>query len=160
GLAVASGKVVRLWDVQTGKEMTPSFEPHTADLACVAFTPDGERLVAGSPSQPGLFPPPTVLVWEVKTGKRVLALKHPLAVLGVAVSPDGKTIASAGGDFLVRIWDVESKREKWTFRGHADMVTSVAFSPGGRWLISGSLDGNIKVWDANTGSPVRTLRGH
>jgi WD40 repeat protein len=160
-LAAVNGKFLQVWDVQTGKEIAASFDPNTAHLTCLTFTPDGNRLVAGALAQGGLFPPPTVLVWDVKTGKRALAFKHPVGVLGVAVSPDGKMIASAGGDFLVRVWDVETKREKWTLRGHAHELSGVAFTPDGRWLLSGSVDGTIKVWDAdNGGTLVRTLRGH
>jgi WD40 repeat protein/tRNA A-37 threonylcarbamoyl transferase component Bud32 len=159
-LAAASGNTVRLWDVRTGQEMKPSFEPHGAELTCLAFSRDGQRLVAGTLLGGGFFPPPTVLAWDVKTGKRVLALTHPPVVLGVAVSPDGKTVASAGGDFIVRVWDVASKREKSTLRGHRDTVSGMAFSADGRRLLSGSFDGSIKVWDPNTGNTVRTLRGH
>jgi WD40 repeat protein len=161
-LAAADGKVVRMWDVQTGQEMTVPFKPHTTNLTCIAFTPDGDRLVAGaSLYNDFFFPPPTVLVWEVKTGKRVLALTHPRGVQRVAVSPDGKTIASAGThDSLIRVWDMESKKEKWILRGHTDGLTGLAFAPGSRWLVSGSHDGTIRVWDATTGSMVRTLRGH
>jgi WD40 repeat protein len=159
-VAAVSGKVLRMWDVQTGKETGPSFEPHTIDLTCITFTPDGNRLVAGAGSLLRLFAPPTVLVWDVKTGKRALAFSHSRRVLGVAVSPDSKMIASAGDDFLVRVWDVESKREKLTLRGHGHVVSGVAFTPNGRWLLSGSLDGTIRVWDATNGALVRTLRGH
>jgi WD40 repeat protein/tRNA A-37 threonylcarbamoyl transferase component Bud32 len=159
-LAAVVGTVVRIWDVGTGKEVIALSSPLATSLACIAFTPDGERLVAGATFEVGPFPPSTVLVWEVKTGKRVLTLMHPGGALGVAVSPDGKTIASAGGDLLVRTWDMQTQKEKWTLRGHTGVVTAVAFSPDGRWLLSGSFDGSIRVWEMSTGRPVRTLRGH
>ena len=100
---------------------------------------------------------PTLLVFDVKTGKQVLASRHG-GGLAIASSPDGKTIASVGGD--IRVWDLEGKREKWSARGTGQLFSSLIFSPDNRWLLSGSLDGNIKVWDAQTGSLVRTLRGH
>jgi WD40 repeat protein len=82
------------------------------------------------------------------------------SALHVAVSPDGKSIASAGGDFLIRVWDIGSKKEKWALRVHAPLFTGMAFTPSSRWLVSGSLDGTIRVWDTTTGGMVRTLRGH
>jgi WD40 repeat protein len=157
-VAVVDGKIIRLWDVHTGKEGAPAFEPHTVELTSVAFTPDGERLVAGAVNQLDFLPPPTVVVWEFKTGKRVRRWSHPGGVVGVAVSPDGRAIATAGMD--LRVWDVESKKEKWTWQGPVRMFSEVAFTPDGRWLLGGSWDGAIRVWNATTGKLVRTLHGH
>jgi WD40 repeat protein len=162
GLAV-TGKAIDLWDVHTGKKLNTFSAPLTDGVfaslvgypACIAFTGDGERLVGGSVGVASY-----ICVWEVNTAKRLLRLMHPGGVLGVSVSPDGKTIASAGADHVVRTWDIESKKEKWTLRGHTGVVTSVAFSSNGRWLLSGSLDGTVKVWDAGAGNLVRTLLGH
>jgi WD40 repeat protein len=160
-LAVVSGETIRLWDGQSGKELMPSFQPHSTNLNCVTFSKDGNRVVAGAGQADGVFfSSPTILVWEVKTRKRVLGLHHPGGVLAVAVSPEGKTIASAGGDFTLKLWDVEAKKEKWTVRGTGQWFSSLVFTPNGRWLLSGSMDGTIKVWETRTGNLVRTLRGH
>jgi WD40 repeat protein len=163
-LAVTSGAVVRVWDVLTGKERMLSFERHASNLSCVAFTSNGKVVVAGAAQTTVLKVPfvssPTVLSWDVQTGKRVLALTHPAGVLAVAVSADGRTIASSGADLTIKIWDVEARREKWTIQQAGQRFTCMVFSHDGRWLLTGSLDGNIKVWDMKTGSLVRTLRGH
>jgi WD40 repeat protein len=78
-------------------------------------------------------------------------------VYGVAFSPDSKTLASAGGDGTIKLWDVATAKEVATFRGHADRVFSVAFSPDGRQLASASYDQTVRLWDLATGKVTAAL---
>lgn len=82
---------------------------------------------------------------------------HQGWVYAIAFSPDGKLLASAGGDATVRIWDVGLRKEKFVLKGHADKVRAVAFSVDGRILASGALHDNLKLWDVTTGNERRSL---
>jgi WD40 repeat protein len=85
---------------------------------------------------------------------------HALVIHGVAYSPDGRLIASAGADQIVKVWDTATGREVRTLRGHTRVVDRVVFSPDGRTLASSSWDNTIKLWNVAMGTEVRTLRGH
>ncbi|MBP0019523.1 MAG: hypothetical protein J7647_18475 [Cyanobacteria bacterium SBLK] len=65
----------------------------------------------------------------------------------VAFSPDGKYLASGGGDRVIKIWDVRSRENIANLVGHQDWISTVSFSPDGRFLLSGSSDRAIKTWD-------------
>ena len=86
-------------------------------------------------------------------------LIHRGIVYDVAFSPNGKHLATACMDRLVRIWDIDGNLLK-VLEGHRRMVNSVAFSPDGRYLVSSSDDETAIVWNVDSEEIVHTLRGH
>ncbi|RCJ14496.1 hypothetical protein A6S26_10270 [Nostoc sp. ATCC 43529] len=81
-------------------------------------------------------------------------------VLSVAISPDGRTLASGSLDKTIKIWNLTTGQEIRTLNGHSDWVSSVAISADGRTLVSSSSDSTIKIWNLTTGQEIRTLNGH
>jgi WD40 repeat protein len=110
--------------------------------------------------------PPSHRHWEWNYLERLchsdlLTLKrHPGMVYGVAFSPDGRRLASAGHSGTLTIWDSATGEAIRTWKGHTDWVQRVAFHPDGRRLASASSDRTVKVWDATTCRVERTFEGH
>ena len=72
---------------------------------------------------------------------------HKHAVLSLAFSPDGNTLASGSADQTLKLWDIASGKDQTTLKEHTGSVFSVAFSPDGKTLASASGDKTVKLWD-------------
>jgi ribosomal RNA-processing protein 9 len=81
-------------------------------------------------------------------------------VLALAVSSDGKYLASGGHDKLVRVWNVDKNELEESFSGHRDAVSALAFRLRSHSLFSASFDRSIKHWNLTEMGYVETLFGH
>ncbi len=85
---------------------------------------------------------------------------HTAAVLAVAFSPDGKSLATTGEDRTIRLWEVATGKLTRTIVNHGDRVGALAWSPDGKFLASGSRDRTMRVWQPEIGRLVRIVRKH
>jgi WD40 repeat protein len=86
--------------------------------------------------------------------------RHADVVSAIAISSNGKTLASSSYDGEIKLWNLSTGSLLQTLAGHSDWVSSVAISPNGKTLASGSYDGEIKLWNLSTGALLQTLAGH
>jgi WD40 repeat protein len=94
---------VLLWDTRLLLAPTRWLEGHDGLMHCLAFSPDGKRLVTGDAEG-------VVKLWDTRTGLEVLSLPaHDRAVNGVAFSPDGQFLYTTGADRTVKVWDGSSR---------------------------------------------------
>jgi WD40 repeat protein len=153
--------VVNVWDA--GAAPGPlTLGGHTHLVRHVAFGRGGQLASAGADG--------TVRLWDVGAGKEVRRI--PCQAERLAYSPDGRRLATAGGDPSrpdqpgeLKVWDVGTGREVLNCRRHTLFVQCAAFSPDGRYLVSASGNplrvpfqpGEVKVWDATSGKELHTL---
>ena len=104
----------------------------------------------------------TIRLWNADTGelKNTLEGHNTWAILSVAFSPNGNTLASGNKDGTVWLWDVGSGQLKNTLKGHTAEIYSVVFAPDGKTLASGSQDETVRLWDVDTSQPQAALFGH
>jgi WD40 repeat protein/serine/threonine protein kinase len=152
-----NGGKVKVWDWATGQEKFADLcgADHDRGTAyCVAFSPDGRRLAAGSGG--------AVTVWDWENHQPVLPplRGHVDKGICVAFSRDGRRLASGSWDGVIHIWDAQTGELLHTLSEHHHVVSALAFNRDGTRLVSACFDRSLKVWDATTGLCLRTLTGH
>ena len=157
-LASASGDhTVRIWDTRTWKD-PQVIAAHAASVLQVVFSPDGKSVAtcgAGTDKAAKIFD-------LAKEGRdpQVFLEKSQNGVHCIALSKDGRTLATGGYDHVIRLWDVATAHVIRTIQGHSDQINSVAFSPDGSELASGGADQTVRLWPIGIVEQQREYLGH
>jgi WD40 repeat protein len=133
---------ITLWDP---KSLTPRriFSDFETKVETIAFTPDGQAIAARGGG---------VSLWDVPSGKKRFSnLARGGADRSIAISPDGRWLATASEHFLpqrsiVLISDLQSGKRILTLERRRDRITSLAFSPDGKALAVGGFDRKVALW--------------
>jgi WD40 repeat protein len=164
-----------IWDIRS---KSPAALLHLG--ACGRFAPDGSGLLVGTRWGSLLFCPAADIekVRAAARGSTKLSSSeftpvnarttlvpggHLSEVWGIAASPDGRWIATAGHDRTVKIWNAQTLQLVRTLEGFQEAVWCVAFSADSKYLASGSGDsnrGDLRVWEVSTGRLQHNFKGH
>ncbi len=158
GQWLASGgyRKVRLWnsDLKLERELT------TLDgrVSAIVFAPDNASLFTadGVPSASGI-----VRQWKLADGTKLAEWNaHADTIFGLAVSTDGKKLATGGGDQVVKVWDLATHKKTSQLEGHHGAVYAVAFDANATRVASASADKQVMLWDLKTSLKSTQIRTH
>lgn len=145
---------IYLWHVRTGKRKVihegESYESR------VVFLPDGRTIASADFGG-------KIRLWNLVTGEleATITSKHTGGIKSLACAPDGNTIATGGGnDNIVRLWNINTRKNNITLTGHRGAVTAIAYSPDGNTIATGSVDRTIRLWNADTGKHETTFTAY
>lgn len=137
--------ITQIWHIPDGEQLlTIKGTEWTHEFTKAVYTPDGQVLAIMAKSEDSMDLG-IVELWRIADGQRILQL-DTLGVLSIAISPDGKIIATGSYDHKVRLWETTGGILLRTLNGHGDYVTDLAFSPSGEILGSSSSDGTVILW--------------
>jgi RNA polymerase sigma factor (sigma-70 family) len=145
-LAIGVNNAITLWDM---KKYTEIRQIEQMGVSGFTFSPDGKKLASSGMG--------AMRLWDVGSGKALHEQGHVGEVAQVAVSPDGKVIASLGVCDALRLWDAATGKPlhalgrlnpNWSVKG-------CAFSPDGKFAIGTSNDNAVHFWEVSTGKPAR-----
>ena len=156
-IAVAGHKQVILYDTRT-REVS-GILPFPEGVAHVLkFSRNGQWLLAGGGrgAHSG-----KVILWDVKSGKRVAEVGAEYdVVLAADISPDHTQVALGGPKKIVRVYDTSTGELLYEKNKHTDWITALEFSPDGVLLASSDRSNGLIVWEAFTGREFYVLTGH
>jgi WD40 repeat protein len=151
-------KDVRLLDRVTGKELRQFEGSGLMYPSSPCFSPDGKLLATFGVDDFGNGHS-IVRLWDVASGEELRPyVGHRKAVSCVALTPDGKTAASASRDSTVRVWDAHTGKELRVYTGHGVSVHAIAISPDGKTVASVDVDGMTHLWELATGKTLKRLK--
>ncbi|KIJ09124.1 hypothetical protein PAXINDRAFT_87912 [Paxillus involutus ATCC 200175] len=136
-IASSDREAIRIWHSHSGALALPQIQ---VNAVSVAWTPDGQRLIAGCWDG-------SIKFWDALTGSLLAESNgHTRVVRSIAVPLNGKFFASASWDSTVRLWDMVTRQQIGPALQHNALVESVAISPDGSHLTSGGHDKEVHIW--------------
>jgi len=153
GLQIASGgadSTVRLWDARTG-QLERTLTGHQQSVFRVEYSPDGRLIASVSRDR-------TARIWNVTTGRVTQEWADESAVYGLAISPNGETVATSTTEGKVMLRPMAGGEGKTLQQPAA--VFALAYSPNGERLASAGGDGVVRILNALDGETVQSYKAH
>ena len=133
---------VVIWDVATGRRLAQLDSPEDAHAERITMTPDGSLIITGDRDY-------RLRVWDARDGHLLHTLPgHGGGIKALAVSPDGRTLASVADDLQVKLWSLPTGRELMTIGRSVDLGR-LLFTPDGDGLVAAHPWRGARIWRAS-----------
>jgi WD40 repeat protein len=185
-VSASDDKVIRVWDVATGKTLRTirgEIAPGDAGkIFAMALSPDGKWLAAGGYAGTFTGSKPRedeeahkIRLYDFASGELKALLKgHENVVFSLAFSPDGTRLISGSADKTAIIWGVspvtapgDGAKAAPTIlmplhrlQGHTAQIYAVGFSPDGARAVTGAYDNDLRLWHDADGQEIAVMKGH
>ncbi|MFM2096006.1 MAG: hypothetical protein RIS70_3130 [Planctomycetota bacterium] len=128
---------------------------YTSPLIACRFDPKGRYVFSSAEDS-------TIQRWDVPSGNKINFTAHDSWVFALAVSADGETLLSAGGDGRLIWWPAAAEKPEPLRKidAHQGWIRAIAISPDGRMVATAGNDQSVKLWNMADGAPVRQFTGH
>ncbi|WP_309738942.1 WD40 repeat domain-containing protein [Chamaesiphon sp. OTE_20_metabat_361] len=141
GKLLASGswdELIKLWNLETGT-LLENLTQHQASVRSLAISPDSQTLISGSFDC-------TIVLWNLPDGKVATTLTDTEPIAAIALSTDGRILASTGDNGTVKIWSLASGLAIAQSSGNQHCIGSLAIDPDGQTIAAGTVNGYIVLW--------------
>ncbi|XP_070700681.1 U3 small nucleolar RNA-interacting protein 2 isoform X1 [Pempheris klunzingeri] len=138
---------------------------HKLPITCLVITSDDKYIFSAAKDC-------SIIKWDAESGKKLHTIPggrkgtedrhvgHTTHILCMAISSDGKYLATGDMNKLIMIWEAETCKHLYKFTGHKGPVSGLSFRKGTHDLYSASHDRSVKVWNVDENAYVETLFGH
>ncbi|KAM9758639.1 U3 small nucleolar RNA-interacting protein 2 isoform 1-T1 [Menidia menidia] len=138
---------------------------HKLPITCLVVSPDDKWIFSAAKDC-------SIIKWDVESGKKLYTIPggrkgteerhvgHTAHILCMAISSDGKYLATGDMNKFIMIWEVETFKHLYKFTGHKGPISGLSFRRGTHDLYSASHDRSVKVWNVDENAYVETLFGH
>ena len=145
---------INIWDLDKAQRLY-RFKRNDASIWAATFLGSEDRIASAGHDW-------TVALWETASESSPVQLLegHESAVQAIAADLAGNWLASGGADKTVKLWNLETKDLKRTFRHLPDYVTAIAFTGDGTTIAAGALDGSIRLLPIASAKSLRVMGAH
>jgi serine/threonine protein kinase/WD40 repeat protein len=150
-LTAAGSSSIQLWDARNGQP-GETLEGHSSFVNDLLFTPDGKRLISTSGDE-------TIRIWDWSSRKTIGIVHCSLGIMGLALAPDGVTLASRNDGGSIFFWDLSKPPRHLGYQTLTHNLTPAVFTRDSKYILGDDESNGVALWDTHTLKETRRLWG-